>query len=70
VDAPIVGWGGREAKLGDDVTNVGFDRVVRDVKAFRDAAVGESLGHQREDFALSRGEPAERVVLTFAAERS
>src|SRR6266508_1720435 len=52
-DAPVVGGGGGETELADDVADVGLDRVRCDQEPFRDAAIGQPLGHERQDLAFS-----------------
>src|SRR5687768_13698254 len=60
-DAAVVGLGRLEAELGEDVRYVLLDGALSDDEALRDPGVRKTLGHQREDLALARGEPVVRV---------
>ncbi len=45
-----------------------LDRVRGEIEPFGDAAVGEALGHEREDLALAGGELVERARLSHTIE--
>jgi hypothetical protein len=54
----VVGW---QVELGQDVPDVLADRRFRDDEGAGDGGVGAALGHQRENLALARAQPHQRV---------
>src|SRR5690606_19690016 len=61
-DAAVVGVGGREVELGEDVPDVLLHGAVADHQLAGDGGVGPPLGHQLEHLALAGGELFERVA--------
>src|SRR3954451_2910186 len=59
--AVVFGRGGKR-ELGEDRAHVLLDRRFGDDQSLGDAGVGEALGHQRQHFALARGELAPHGV--------
>jgi hypothetical protein len=55
----IVGRG-HELELGEDAGNVGLDRLRREKERVADRLVRATLGHQRENLALTLGQVVER----------
>jgi hypothetical protein len=57
----VVGVGGGQVQLGEDVADVLLDRAGADPQGLGDAVVGAALGHQLEDLQLAGGEAVQRV---------
>ena len=58
----MVGGGGRQVKLGEDVRDVLLHRARADPEGGDDAGIGAALGHQLEDLQLAGGEAVQRVI--------
>src|SRR6059058_3636934 len=61
LDAAVLGVVAGEGELVQDVADVRLDGGGRDPESFRDRAVGEAFGHQREHLPFPLGQLAERV---------
>lgn len=68
-DAPVSVAMVGDVELGEDVSDVCFDGAVADKEASGDCVVGESLGHEGEDFAFSFRQAVERGVVVWCNER-
>lgn len=68
-DAPVSVAMVGDVELGEDVSDVSFDGAVADKEASGDCVVGESLGHEGEDFAFAFGQAVERGVVVLCDER-
>jgi hypothetical protein len=54
--ATVVARVGREAQLGEDVADMGFDGLRSQPQPLPNPAIGEALGDQAEDFAFAWGQ--------------
>jgi hypothetical protein len=57
----------RQIELAEDAVNVFFDGVLRDRQTPCDGGIGQTLGHQRDHFALA-GAENRKLVVTPACE--
>ena len=62
-DAPVVRIGGGQAKLGEDVGNVLFDRADGQEELLGDAGVRAAFGHETEHLTLPRAQLRQRPLV-------
>src|SRR5690349_21299226 len=66
--AAVVGFGGLEVELREDVADVLLDRAVTDHEFLCDRRVGAPFRHEAENFALAWRQTIERVALARTRE--
>lgn len=65
----MVGIGGKQIQLEEDVGDVLFHGALADHERRRDGRVGAAFGHQPEHFALALCELGQRMRVAAASEQ-